>query len=76
MALLMMLLAALNVAPFNAPLTQEEVKTRECHEYCDGVQAKVTESRQNCSFAGRTGTCNGRISEMPEQFRNDIDRGA
>mgnify|MGYP007090101897 CR=1 FL=1 len=76
MALLMMLLAALNVAPFNAPLTQEEVKTRECHEYCDGVEARVNERRDNCSNMTTTDASGGHIHNLPDQFRNDIDRGA
>lgn len=74
MVLFCMLLAMLNVAPFNAPLTQQEVETRECHEFCDGVEAQVAKHKSDCSFAGRTDACGGHISQMPDQFRNDRDR--
>lgn len=38
MALLMMLLAVLNVGNFNAPMTDEEIQTKATHLYCEQQQ--------------------------------------
>lgn len=60
--ILLMLLAALNVGNFNAPLTQEEQATKECHSFCDGVEGRISQHISDCRTMTDAGACNGNIT--------------
>lgn len=62
MVILCMILAALNVSPFCDPLTQEEIETRQCHEFCDGVQAQINTHVAQCRNGTDNKCCNNDFS--------------
>lgn len=65
---LMMLLALLGVGDFNRPLTQEEIDTRKCHEYCDGVQGRIETSIAESKKITDTGTCNNGFNINSKEY--------